>query len=249
MIETKQESMSEKIDGADEVRPAILFIAGFGDNSSMFSGLSRTHLADTYRLIPLDLPGFGAPPLDVDTTLDTLAQFVSKEAKEADAEIIVAHSVASIIASIAAKQPECPITTIISLEGNITAADAYFSGTAADYNSPDVFRAAFLARLDEMAATAPIIVRYREAASQADPQALWQLGTDARRFSTNHVPGEILADAAEVTYLYNPANCPEATVLWLDENPMDRVVLDNASHWASVDQPEMLADMIAETLR
>jgi pimeloyl-ACP methyl ester carboxylesterase len=248
MIETKQESMSEKVDDSDEVRPAILFIAGFGDNSSMFSGLSITHLAETYRLLLLDLPGFGAPPLEVDTTLDSLAQFVVEEAKEVGAEIIVAHSVASIVASIAAKQSDCPITTIISLEGNITAADAYFSGTAADYNSPDAFRAAFLARLDEMAANAPTIARYREAASQADPQALWQLGTDARHFSATRVPGEILAEAAHVTYLYNPSNCPEATIRWLEENPMDRIVLNNATHWASVDQPEMLADKIAETL-
>jgi pimeloyl-ACP methyl ester carboxylesterase len=249
VTEVEQTPKSDNTDDIRGVRPVILLIAGFGDDASMFAGLSRTHLADTYLLLPLDLPGFGAPPLEVDTTLDALAKFVVKEAKEAGAEIIVAHSVASVIASIAAKQPECPLTTIISLEGNITAEDAYFSGTAADYDSPDAFRTAFLARLDEMAAKEPIITRYREVASQADPQALWQLGTDARLFSATHMPGEILAETVHVTYFYNPENCPETTLRWLDEHPMDRMVLDDATHWASVDQPETLADKIAEVLR
>ena len=107
---------------------------------------------------------------------------------------------------------------------------------------------AFLERLDEMAVNEPIIARYRESVSQADPLALWQLGTDARRFSSEHVPGDVLAEAAHVTYLYNPRNCPEATLCWLDANPMDRIVLENATHWASVDQPATLADKIAEAL-
>ena len=233
----------------DSERPAVLLIAGFGDNSGMFSGLLDTHLARAYRLLPVDLPGFGAPPLEAEATLNALAEFVADKAREASAELIVAHSVSSIIASLAATQPGCPITTIISLEGNITAEDAYFSGTAADYDSPEAFRTAFLERLDEMAATEPMIARYREVVSHADPLALWQLGTDARRFSSDHVPGEVLAAAADVTYLYNPRNCPETTLRWLAENPMKRTVLENATHWASVDQPAMLADAIADALR
>lgn len=233
----------------DSERPAVLLIAGFGDNSGMFSGLLHTHVARAYRLLPVDLPGFGAPPLEAETTLNALAEFVADKAGETAAEVIVAHSVASIIASLASRRPGSPITTIISLEGNITAEDAYFSGTAADYDSPEAFRTAFLERLDEMAATEPIVARYREVVSHADPLALWQLGTDARRFSSDHVPGEVLAAAADVTYLYNPRNCPETTLHWLAENPMKRTVLENATHWASVDQPAMLADALAEALR
>ena len=233
---------------APDVRPAILLIAGFGDNASMFDGLADTHMASSHRLRPVSLPGFGAPPLFGETTLDTLAQFVADKAKDFGAEVIVAHSVASIIASLAAQKPGCPLTTIISLEGNITAEDAYFSGTAADYDDPQSFRTAFLDRLDEMSTTAPIIQRYRQAVSKADPVALWQLGTDARRFSAKHVPGVVLQNAADVTYLYNPDNCPQSTLDWLAENKLDRIVLDNASHWTSVDQPGMLADKIAEAL-
>lgn len=232
-----------------EAQPAILFIAGFGDTAEMFADLHETRLVKSYRLLPLNLPGFGAPALKGETALEALARFVAGKAKETGAEIIVAHSVASIIASLAARQPDCSITTILSLEGNITLEDAYFSGTAADYDDPESFRTAFLKRLDEMAASAPIIARYRHSVAQADPLALWQLGRDARRFSARYVPGEILAAAADVTYFYNPENCPDSTLRWLDENPMQRVVLEKASHWQSVDQPALLADKILEALQ
>lgn len=233
---------------AGNARRPILLIAGFGDDASMFDGLSDTRLAGTHRLLPVDLPGFGAPPPGLDTTLASLARFVAGKAKESGAQIIVAHSVASIIASLAAQEPGCPITTILSLEGNITAEDAYFSGTAADYDCPDTFKAAFLERLDEMASGSPVVARYRDAAAKADSLTLWQLGTDARRFSEASVPGDILAAAADVTYFYNPENCPETTLRWLDRHPMDRIVLENASHWPSVDQPALLADGIAKAL-
>jgi pimeloyl-ACP methyl ester carboxylesterase len=241
--------MSETANDLREPRPAMLLIAGFGDDASMYSSFGNTPLAETYRLLPLNLPGFGAPALEERTSLDALGRVVADAAKAADATVVVAHSVASIIASLAAQLPDCPLNTILSLEGNLTAEDAYFSGTAANYDSPVDFRAAFLERLDKMAADNPVIARYRERVSQADPPALWQLGSDARRFSDRNIPGEVLSKAAQVTYFYNPDNCPEATLRWLDDNPMDRVLLEGASHWPSVDQPHMLAERISETLR
>ncbi len=75
-----------------------------------------------------------------------------REVAEAErTAVVIAHSVASVIASLAARHPDSGIHTIISLEGNLTAADAYFSGMAADYENPIAFHDAFLVRLDEMA--------------------------------------------------------------------------------------------------
>lgn len=231
-----------------QARPAILLIAGFGDDSSMFSGLSQTSLADAYDLIAIDLPGFGAPKSQSETTLDMLGKFVSAKAKEFAAEIVIAHSVASIIASLAANEPDSPITTILSLEGNITAEDAYFSGTAATYDNPDLFKSAFLARLEDMSESQPIIKRYRSVVSKADPIALWQLGSDAHRFSSEQVPGELLVSSANATYLYNPNNCPDSTLKWLRENSIKKIILDNATHWVSVSQPFLLAEKILSAI-
>jgi len=231
-----------------QARPAILLIAGFGDDSSMFTGLSETVLADAYDLIAIDLPGFGAPRLKAETTLDLLGKHVAAKAKEFAAEIIVAHSVASIIASLAANEPDSPINTILSLEGNITADDAYFSGTAATYDDPDTFKSAFLARLKTMSESQPIIERYHDVVSKADPIALWQLGSDAHHFSSRQVPGELLVSSANATYLYNPDNCPASTLEWLSENSMKKVLLENATHWVSVSEPDLLAEKVLSAI-
>ncbi len=224
----------------DGGRGGMLMLAGFGDNAGMFDNLRGTVLARRHRLLAFNMPGFGAPPLPGETTLDALAEAVADEARRTGARIVLAHSVASIVASLAALKA-CPLDTILSVEGNITADDAYFSGTAADYGDAASFREAFLARLAQMAETSPIHARYRDAVAMADPRALWQLGRDARRFSEARHPGEVLLSAARVAYLYDVPNCPPGTLGWLRAHPVDMRRLPGASHWPSVDAPDAVA--------
>ena len=216
--------------------------------AACFDGLLGADFADHVELLPLGLPGTGAAaPLPGETTLHALAEFVAAKAAEHNATIIVAHSVASIIASLAVQRTDCPLAAILSLEGNLTAEDAYFSGTAADYDNPASFHEAFLARLDGMAMT-PVLARYRAQVAQADARSLWELGCDARRFSEQQHPGETLMNTGSAVYLYNPDNCPGRSIEWLERSNLPRLVLDGASHWPSVDQPELLARTLREAL-
>lgn len=164
------------------------------------------------------------------------------------AQAVLAHSVASIIASLAALRPSALINTVLSLESNLTTEDAYFSGTVADFDTPSEFYTSFLARLDSMAAEQPIMPRYREDLLQADVQALWELGNDAMRFSDMYVPGELLMDVSSATYFFNPANVPSASLDWLNSHNLPSIRLADASHWASVDQPHTLSEKMLEVL-
>lgn len=234
----------------DATLPSAIMLPGFGDDASMFARLSRTELAGRYRLIPVNLPGFGGQPaLDGTTSLDKLAEVVHDIALQERARLVIAHSLSSIIASLAARRMPSAIDTILSLEGNLTAKDAYFSGTAADFSNAREFRSAFLNRLEVLAAKQPIVARYRDSVAAADSQALWELGCDARRFSGDRHPGEFLSESAAVCYLYNPENCPDSTLEWLSRSTIERVRMDNATHWKSVDQPELLAASILQALR
>lgn len=243
-------SSDSETGGVESARlPTIVFVAGFGDGAGMFEPLAQTALTSRYRLIAIDLPGFaGAPPLEGPTTLEGLADVVQDVAAAENARILVAHSVASIIASLAARRTPSKVDTIISLEGNLTAEDAYFSGTAADYENASEFRRAFLARLDEMAKHNPVVGRYRSVVAKADPQALWELGCDTRRFSLENIPGDVLTETGDVCYLYNPENCHEASLEWLRRSSIRRMRMDGATHWTSVDQPHRLAGKILEAL-
>lgn len=227
----------------------ILCIAGFGDDASMFDPLVAEGWGLPVRFEPVSLPGFGAPALAGQaTTLDALADFVAGRAEAGGARCVLAHSVASIIATLAATRRGSPLDTVLSLEGNLTPEDAYFSGTAARYGSAADFRAAFLDRLGEMATGDPILQRYRARVARADPQALWELGCDAHRFSAETSPGALLLETPHAAYLYNPENLPAASLAWLAENPLPRYELPGASHWPSLDAPRLLAETIIEAL-
>lgn len=220
---------------------AIVLVAGFGDDASMYDGLLETPLATRFELHAIDLPGFGAPPLAAGTSLASLARFVAQRAQALGARIAVGHSLGSVVVSLAASEPGSSISRIVSLEGNLTAEDAYFSGTASEYADPTSFRTAFLARLDDLGASDPIVARYRHVVARADPRALWELGNDAHRFSAAQAPGEVLVAAARTTYVYDPANCPERSLAWLRGSDLEQLACHGASHWMSVDQPEALA--------
>ncbi len=224
----------------------ILMIAGFGDNASMYDPMLQTELADRNMLIPLNLPGFGAPALAQEATLQALGQWVCDQAIKHEATAIIAHSVASIVASFAARADGAPLQHIISLEGNLTAKDAYFSGRAAEFDDPQAFRDWFLPRLKENAKDDPVLTRYVSEVTLADPTAMWELGSDAHAFSATSHPGELLKASAHAIYVVNRDNCAEESMAWLSTSGISTIELPGASHWPTIDQPEILA---AEILR
>ena len=229
------------------MRPSILLLAGFGDGSEMFANLLSTPLALRFNLKPVDLPGFGGTPkLAGKTSLAALADFVCETVEQVDARILIAHSASSIIASLVAIKK--PIETILSIEGNITLDDAYFSGMAADFDDPFVFKDAFLSRLKNLSETNPIYRRYYGMVRLADAAALWELGCDVKRLSGTQMPGELLARAAKVHYFFNPGNCPASTIEWLRGGHVNPIEMKSASHWMSVDQPNELAEQIIRAL-
>jgi len=228
-------------------RPPVLMIAGFGDNASMYVPLTATALAHDYALTPHNFPGFGAP-LDGPVSLQSFADSLNAKARATGATAVIAHSVASITASIAASAADSPITQILSLEGNLTAEDAYFSGKAKDYSDGEVFKAAFLAELERPARDIPVIDRYRRQVMRADADALLALGQDAYAFSDAQHPGDYLQHSADVTYIFNPDNCPDISMAWLAQSGMRSVHLAGASHWPTLDHPTGLARAVADIL-
>ncbi|MEM9041041.1 MAG: alpha/beta hydrolase, partial [Actinomycetota bacterium] len=209
--------------------PPIVFVAGFGDHGGMFESLDRTALGQRYSLIAVDLPGTGrSAALDRRLTVSAAADAVREVAVRAGAKTIVGHSVGSIVASLVAPQTNS-IDTVISIEGNLTLDDAYFSGSAAEYESASTFRVRFLERLGAMAVDNPTLERYRDQIAIADAQSIWELGSDTDAWSRRNHPGEVLArSASRVSYLYNPENTPAASRRWLDESDRATLRLENA---------------------
>ena len=229
--------------------PALALVAGFGDHGGMFEALASTGLGARFALHAIDLPGTGnSEPLAETLTLDRAASVVVETVAEISANVIVGHSVGSIVASLVASEPSSDIETVLSLEGNLTAADAYFSGSAAGFDEPEVFHADLLAQLDERAENSPVVRRYRDQVERAEPRSIWELGCDTHRFSTAQSPGTHLVTSAKtVVYIYNPANTPQDSLDWIKESDL-RTFEVNASHWSVVDQPVLLSDIMLDIL-
>ena len=234
----------------DPTAPPVVCVAGFADHGGMFEPLGPTALGRRFSLVGVDLPGTGqSPPMEGALALQAAAQVVADVVTAERASILVGHSVGSIVASLAALRPASPVDTVVSIEGNLTAADAYFSGSAAGYGNASAFHLAFLERLDRMANGDPTLRRYRDQVAAADPQSIWELGCDTYAWSRTNHPGEVLLAAAEnVRYLYNPANMPPESVEWLHVQPVNTVRLDGASHWKMVDQTDLMASKLLEAL-
>ncbi|MBL1420919.1 MAG: alpha/beta hydrolase [Alphaproteobacteria bacterium] len=220
----------------------IICVAGFGDDKSLFAPLLDDKYSRDFNIFPVDLPGFGVEAAGYEITLNGLAEYLLAVALEQNAHYIMAHSVASIIATLAAEKSDGFITHIISLEGNLTAADAYFSGKAADFKTAEEFKRSFPKILGKGAETDPLLKRYLGIVMTRNARDLWSLGCDARTFSEENDVGARLINSAKVFYLYNSKNCPADTLEWLDNNPLDKYELINSSHSAPLDSAdEMMA--------
>jgi hypothetical protein len=132
-----------------------------------------------------------------------------------------------------------------SIEGNLTADDAYFSGRAADFDDACLFKQSFLDEIWKMAQMRGVLRRFFATAVLADPIALWPLGRDARRMSVGDAPSQAYRCVRPSLYYWSPANTAETTRRWIAKSDLDQHQFANASHWPTVDQPNETARAIA----
>jgi pimeloyl-ACP methyl ester carboxylesterase len=210
-----------------QIKPKILCLAGFADNSQMFTLLFTTALARDFDVIAVDLPGFGASPRqpEIDTIekygtlVAELAQAVSPEAPVG----LVGHSIASAIAVAAAHQAPSSISGVFSIEGNLTQDDAYFSGQAADWDDPFGFKEHFLEKIWSNAQSQPILRRYFAAALISDPIAMWELGNDAKKISVDDAVGKTYLNLPVPNlYYWSRDNTPDKTQAFIASTGLNR---------------------------
>nr|WP_255590431.1 alpha/beta hydrolase [Marinicella sp. NBU2979] len=127
-----------------------------------------------------DLPGFGASPARTEglsikacaNVCSTLIDGVSKDRRI----VLVGHSVGSIIMTETVGTLHIAPSLVVSLEGNLSATDAYFSGQAANYKEPHQFYQHFLKTVFNLTAEGIVPKSYFAGLRFADPLALWTLG-------------------------------------------------------------------------
>lgn len=233
----------------DPSAPKAICLHGFADDGTAFAPLDGTVLTEDFELIAVDLPGFGASDAATDARIAPLAQFVLRLAEAISPSrrvALIGHSIGSAIAVEAARARPDRVGAVLSIEGNLTDADAYFSGRAAGYDDEGSFKSEFVADVERMAADQPALTRYLAAVRRADPTSMWTLGRDAAERGEENAFGRALlvlpGMGVAVTYLWGRHNTPASTIAFVDEHLANSDVASReftkSGHWKSVDAPD-----------
>lgn len=232
-------------------RQKLICLAGFADNGSMFQGLFDTALGNDFDIVAPDLPGFGASPRNPEINMiEDYGAWVVRLAKILSPDQpagLVGHSIAAAIAVSAAHRSPEVFTGLFSIEGNLTADDAYFSGKAADWQDPAEFKQHFIQTIWKKAENEPILHRYYAAMLEADPVAMWELGRDAKTISVGDTVGHAYrALTVPNRYYWARANTPQATQEFIAAHRIENQEFSDASHWPTVDAAGPTAAAIAK---
>ena len=226
--------------------PCLLMVHAFACNGADFLPLFNTPLADSYRLIAVDLPGFGSSPSQFQyrTIAEHAAALALLTRHISNSERIgfIAHSVGSMVVVETIRQLKNEAMGVFSIEGNLTSDDAYFSGRAANFEDPIAFKQAFLDDLWKEGNQKSILRTYHANASIADAEAMWFLGCDARRQSVDNASGQAyLSIRPPSLYYWNSVNVPAKTIDWIATSGISNQRFANSSHWPMIDIPGEVA--------
>ncbi len=227
----------------------LFFIHAFGDSGRCYESVVSQPCLQRYRLIVVDLWGFGASPrrTDVRTVGDysSALERVIVETCRNQTVGLIGHSIAgSMAVQIGARNEEL-VSGVFSIEGNLTADDAMFTGRAANFDNAHAFKEKFLAEVWEMGKDSDELRHYYAGSRIADEQAMWHLGRDAKEVSAQDVLGDAFrALPVPKLYYWSPVTTPENTQRWIRQAGIPNQTYVGAGHWPMVSKPNTTAKAI-----
>lgn len=214
----------------------VWFLHAFGESSLCFRDAFVHPISQRVRIFLFDLPGHGASPaLTAGLTVEEAAQIwcdLIVHYSSSRRIVLVGHSMASIIAVRTAKMLNCSPKLVISIEGNLTLADAFFSGQAANFDEPHSFYTSFLSKIVEMSKRDEVFHRYSCSLRFADAKTLWTLG---RSVVNNQNPGnDFLSLTCPSIYYWDPLSSTEDSKRFLTEHSLRQRKLESLGHWPMI---------------
>lgn len=231
--------------------PTLVCLPGFTDTVRSWQPLIDS-LGDRVEIAFIELPGLGHPaPGRSPATIDGLATLTAQVIQRSWTTPItmLGHSLGSALAVRAAHRlaPQC--RAIISIEGNLTAADAFFTGQAAAFDDALAFKHSLTAQVQHLAAAGQAPPSFAHSVAVADPHAMWTLGRDVARQSAGDQLGhEFVAAPCPTRYLWSVATTSQASQDFLRHHQIPHHQLDMGHHWPWLSQPERIADLLYRAL-
>lgn len=229
------------IGGSGKADLDLWFLPGFGESHLCFRDAFGQEISSKARILLFDLPGFGASPardkgLTVEDCADLWRMLIISLSGSRNV-VLVAHSMAGIIATQTANLLDQAPLLVVSIEGNLTKADAFFTGQAADYKSPQEFYRAFSENVLELLKTGEVPMSYYSSLQFADPMTLWTLGRSVLKYEE---PGEdFLNLGCPTIYYWDTESTSSDTKAFLLKSKLHQRKLNGLGHWPMIKSPDI----------
>jgi len=233
--------------------PALWLVHALGDSSRAFASLLTNSLSTSFDLLAPDWPGAGEVPFeprvaDLDGLADWLARAVDGNTPNGPVGL-VGHSLGAAVAVRAVSRLR-RVVGVFSIEGNLTASDAYLSGLATAFDTPQEYRDHVLGRVSSMArgsdsGRSEALWRYHANLILATPQALWRIGRSAAAASRMDALGdEYQALSVPSLYYWSRETTPPETQDYIRRHALRNVEFAGG-HWPMVERPRETANEVA----
>ncbi len=235
--------------GAGDGAADIWLVHGFAESSFCYRYVIETERLAGYRVHAVDLPGFGVSPAQPGCeTMADVAGALARAIAERSAGrpvILVGHSLGAPIAVDASGQLGDLVRGLISVEGNLTTADAFFSGQAIHYVDPGAFKADFHAQIEAYKRLHAAYAGYVTSVALADAETMWRLGCDVVARSKNDALGAAYrALSLPHLYYWGKAATTDEAQAYLSAHDLANQQFEAKSHWPMIDIPEQFAEML-----
>jgi pimeloyl-ACP methyl ester carboxylesterase len=227
--------------------PPIVCIPGFVDGVRSWEPL-LTALSDQYDVGLVELPALSRPGrLPVAATVAGIAGLTAAVIRQtwATPVTLVSHSIGSAVAVRAASLLGARCRAVVSIEGNLSADDAYFTGQAAGHNDPAEYQSTLLAQIDQLVVGGQAPASFAASLRAADAATIWALGRDIAHQSAGDRFGHELRRLIQPRlYLWSGATTSAASQAFLHAHGIPEHELGIGHHWPWIAEPGAVAALI-----
>ncbi len=228
---------------------------GVGESGIPFFPLLASEVARRHRIVVPDLPGFGASPpfATEDASFERMVAHIQQlivAFSGARRIALVGHSIGAMIATELVGRLGEQVRSLISIEGNLTPADAYLTGLAAAHADPMTYLRLLLDRIGaEAAAGEPGAAGLVASLYFADPTSLWELArTAAARSTVDRAGAAFAAAGCRKHYYYGDRSLSAAARDFLSSQQFHVRAFPGLGHWLMVEAPDSFQRAILQDL-
>lgn len=236
-------------------RQSIWFLHAFGDSGLAYKEVFESPIVDELNVFVLDLPGFGASPmnnnfLSIKEQSNLITKIIEEETNSGEKVNIVAHSLGSLIGTWVCQNLQDKINYYFNIEGNLTEADSYFSSKPLKFETAIEFAESFKSEIFEIAKSNESYKRYYSSLRFANPEGMrnWSL-TSQEYIEGNKCGIEFKKLTCNKVYIWGDIDTPIETQKFIEENGIQNSFYKGIGHWHMIENSDKLYFDILERIK